>query len=176
MFLACRAVLSVFRARRGSAHPPHPPRIRRVLARVCAPGLSTVRGVAGVQWVTISPPGRPWLVVLLGGPGVLPPAVWQCMSSHRRCKAQSLRYCEPICRFCALTTGSPRKPQTTPRAIAPTSHLPGSWSDPRLSIPYGLCEESGEPIGLDRLMAWPSSTRCQEEQALLESMPRRHHA
>lgn len=41
---------------------------------------------------------------------------------------------------------------------------------------YGLCEESGEPIGLDRLMARPTATRCLDEQALLESTRRRHHA
>lgn len=38
---------------------------------------------------------------------------------------------------------------------------------------YGLCEESGEPIGLDRLMARPTATRCLQEQELLESTPRR---
>lgn len=41
---------------------------------------------------------------------------------------------------------------------------------------YGLCEESGEPIGLARLMARPTATRSLEEQARLESTPGRHHA
>lgn len=41
---------------------------------------------------------------------------------------------------------------------------------------YGLCEKSGEPIGLARLMARPTATRSLEEQARLESTPGRHHA
>lgn len=41
---------------------------------------------------------------------------------------------------------------------------------------YGYCEESGEPIGLQRLLARPTATRCLEEQTLLESTPRHHPA
>lgn len=41
---------------------------------------------------------------------------------------------------------------------------------------YGLCEESGDPIDLNRLMAQPTATRSLEEQALLESAPGHRHA
>lgn len=38
---------------------------------------------------------------------------------------------------------------------------------------YGLCEESGEPIGLARLLVRPTATLCLEEQQLRESAAHR---
>lgn len=39
---------------------------------------------------------------------------------------------------------------------------------------YGYCLETGEDIGLQRLLAWPLATLCVEAQELLESRRRRN--
>lgn len=41
---------------------------------------------------------------------------------------------------------------------------------------YGLCEESGEPIGFARLMVRPAATLSLDEQVLRESTPNRRSA